>query len=63
MITELDSSKLPMSGCYVKNPELIKANWHLVVPIKHMDYQVLLVNNVAQVTLEQQYENPTDSML
>lgn len=28
-----------------------------------MDYQVLLVNNVAQVTLEQQYENPTRSTL
>jgi hypothetical protein len=35
----------------------------VALPLKHMDYQLLLVGNVAQVTLEQYYDNPLNAIL
>jgi hypothetical protein len=58
------ANNIAQSGCYVNNPAytaLIAKP--LAVPLKHMDYQLLLVGNVAQVTLEQYYDNPLDAIL
>ena len=52
------------SGCYVKNPDFLSmAAKPLAVPLKHMDYQIVIAGSVAEITLEQQYHNPMDALL
>jgi hypothetical protein len=61
---EDEVSNLVQSGCYVKNPTYMTLSAKPVaLPLKHMDYQLLLVGNVAQVTLEQYYDNPLNAIL
>jgi hypothetical protein len=63
-MVEDEANHLARSGCYVKNPTYTALiSKPLAVPLKHMDYQLLLVGNVAQVTLEQHYDNPLETIL
>ena len=34
-----------------------------MVPLKHIDYQIEVVNSLASITLQQNYFNPTDQYL
>ena len=52
------------SGCYLRNP----ANHGLsyskaLVPLKHIDYHLNIMNSLLHVTLTQTYSNPTSKYL
>jgi hypothetical protein len=34
-----------------------------MVPLKHIDYQLEVVNSLVNITLKQKYHNPTDQYL
>lgn len=34
-----------------------------MVPLKHIDYQLEVVNSLVNITLKQKYQNPTDQYL
>lgn len=53
------NSKLPRSGCYVVNRS-IQSDFaeSVAVPLKNIDYDVLIIDNIAKVQLTQTYRNP-----
>ena len=64
LVLENDDKARAQSGCYVKNPTYLEmVAKPLAVPLRHMDYQVSIAGSIAQVRLEQHYENPLDALL
>ena len=59
-----DIPRAKKCGCYIRRPHTygIKRNI-AIVPLKHIDYQLEIVNSLLHVTLVQKYENPTDKFL
>ena len=56
---------LKKSGCYAINEELLRQrhNQVILVPLKSSDYHLDIVNSIANVTLVQNYHNPTQKFL
>ena len=56
---------LKKSGCYAVNEELLRQrhNQFVLVPLKSSDYHIEIVNSLANVTLIQNYHNPTKKFL
>ena len=51
-------------GCYLHNGYIFGLHEELsLVPLKHIDYSLEIVNSLLSVTLVQSYENPTDKFL
>lgn len=52
-------------GCYVSDPNFQQQfpNKHILVPLKSSEYTLEIVNSIANVTLVQLYQNPTDKYL
>ena len=48
-------------GCYVRRPDLVGT--YFIVPLRHIDYQLEIVNSLINITLTQKYYNPTDKFL
>lgn len=47
-------------GCYVKNPNAIGISYgKALVPLRHIDYNLEIVNSLLNITLSQKYYNPT----
>lgn len=61
---EPSSNGLPLCGCYVVDPK-IKSYFPepVAVPLKHIAYDVELLNNLARVRLTQTYVNPLSQLL
>ena len=48
----------------MRNPSAIGLQRNVaLVPLKHIDYQLEIVNSLLHVTLVQKYENPTEKFL
>jgi hypothetical protein len=57
-------SHLKKCGCYVRHPHLFKLPYaRAMVPLKNIDYQLEIVNSLANITLQQRYHNPTGQYL
>ena len=56
---------LKKSGCYTINEELLRQrhNQVILVPLKSSDYHLEIVNSIANITLVQNYHNPTQKFL
>ena len=65
LVYEKPSKKLSKCGCYVLNKKVQhkKDNSNVLAPIVSSDYQVEIVNSIANVTLTQLYVNPTAKFL
>ena len=61
---ENPSSKLPRCGCYVVDPRIRSIFPEPVsVPLKHINYDVQIGDNLAKVQLTQTYLNPLQNFL
>ncbi len=51
-------------GCYIRKPDVlgIKKD-NVMVPLKHIDYDIEIVNSLVHITLVQTYENPSEKFL
>lgn len=55
-----DSSSLPACGLYVQSPDKLGLTYaRPMVPLKHIGYNLEIVNGLAHITLKQQYYNPS----
>ena len=63
LIVQSNGHGIPRSGCYVVDAAKQAEGRDVAVPLKHLDYQVDIVNSIARVVLEQVYVNPTDKFL
>lgn len=52
-------------GCYALNEELLKQrpNQMVLIPLKVSEYHVEISNSIANITLTQKYQNPTNQFL
>ena len=52
---------IPACGCYIRDREIIGLfRMPVAVPLKHIDYVIDIYDNLAAVTLIQDYTNPLD---
>ena len=52
------------SGCYIKNSDIIDLPaYEVLAPLRHINYDVEIVDSLAHVNLMQEYENPTSKFL
>lgn len=58
MIQEMDDSGIPRSGLYCS-----ASSAPVSLPLVHADYQASILNNVCEITLEQEYVNNSDTNL
>lgn len=58
-------SRKSRCGCYVSDPVFAQEypNKFIMVPLKSSEYNVEIVNSIANVSLLQSYENPTNKYL
>ena len=52
-------------GCYVKNQDLLALNpgKYLLAPLVSSEYDIEIVNSIANISLAQSYTNPTEQFL
>lgn len=61
---EKASDSRPKCGCYVVDPKIKSLfSGPLACPLKHIAYDVSIVNNLAKIMLTQSYKNPLTSFL
>ena len=60
----LPDSHAKKCGCYIRNPHLYDIpHARAMMPLKHIDYEVNIVNSLMNITLSQRYTNPSDKFL
>lgn len=51
-------------GCYIRNPHALGLQFNkALVPLRHIEYHLEIVNSLLSITLNQKYYNPTDKFL
>ncbi len=59
-----DTFKKGKCGCYIRNPSIIGLKFQkALVPLKHIEYDLEIVNSLSNITIKQKYFNPTDKYL
>ena len=49
---------------YIRQPRKLGVNYdRALVPLRHIDYQLEIVNSLLNITLSQKYFNPTEKFL
>lgn len=60
-----DAASSQKSGCYLRSSKEkgFDPKFNYIVPLRQIDYQIVIVNGLINVTLVQTYHNPTDKYI